>query len=97
MSHAPASKVIEVAEQKPPAKAAKEGKKAKQKPPEPLRECFFTFPEADYARISDLKARALNGGLKVKKSELLRAGLASLAGMTDRAFLKALEGLGKAR
>lgn len=79
------------------AKAAKGGKKVKQKKPEPLRECFFTFPEADYARISDLKTRALDAGRKVKKSELLRAGLASLAGKADGAFLKALEGLGKPR
>lgn len=79
------------------AKPAKEGKKAKQKTPEPLRECFFTFPEADYARISELKTRALGAGRKVKKSELLRAGLALLAGLTDAAFLKALEGLGKTR
>jgi hypothetical protein len=86
----------------PTIKAAKDDKKAKakktaDKKPEPIRECFFTFPDADYDRLSVLKQRALVAGQKVKKSELLRAGLASLAGMADDAFLQALDGLGKPR
>lgn len=92
-----AAKTVTPVEKVSKAKATKNGNKAKQTKPEPLRECFFTFPEADYARISELKTRALNAGRNVKKSELLRAGLALLAGMADGAFLQALEGLGKVR
>jgi len=51
----------------------------------------FTFPEPDYALFAQLKTRALSAGREVKKSELLRAGLASLASMTERSFLRAID------
>lgn len=35
----------------------------------------FTMPQADYDKIAVLKKRCLKGGISVKKSELLRAGL----------------------
>jgi hypothetical protein len=50
----------------------------------------FNMPAADYALIGQMKARALAGSREVKKSELLRAGLRLLAGMTDAALLAAL-------
>jgi hypothetical protein len=37
-----------------------------------------------------MKKRALTLGVGVKKSELIRAGLSALSGMTDVAFKKAL-------
>lgn len=51
----------------------------------------FTFPEQDYALFAQLKTRALSAGREVKKSELLRAGLATLASMTERSFLRVID------
>lgn len=53
----------------------------------------FTMPEAEFALVAVLKARALGLGRAAKKSELLRAGL-QLLGMQDPpALLAALERL----
>ena len=38
----------------------------------------FTFPEADYRCLVELKERLLANGIKVKKSQLLQAGFALL-------------------
>lgn len=65
----------------------------KSKKPKLVRDSF-TFPQIDYDRIAHLKKRALGSGLEVKKSELLRAGLRLLCGLTDRelaAQLKTVE------
>jgi hypothetical protein len=43
----------------------------------------FTMPAADYERIGALKQRCLGLGLAMKKSELLRAGLAVLERLRD--------------
>ena len=50
----------------------------------------FTIPKAEYAQIAAMKKRAMELGLEVKKSELLRAGLALLAATSEAAFRKAL-------
>jgi hypothetical protein len=42
----------------------------------------FTMPQADYAKISELKQVCLKAGLHVKKSELLRAGLRALSALS---------------
>lgn len=69
-----------------PAKPAKEHKAKKPK----LVRDSFTFPESDYALIAALKQRALNAGHEIKKSEVLRAGLAALTAMAGPELLKAL-------
>lgn len=51
----------------------------------------FNMPDFDYALIGVLKKRALGAATEVKKSELLRAGLKSLAVMNDREFSAALK------
>jgi len=51
----------------------------------------FTIPKDEYAVLEGLKLRAANLRRPTKKSELLRAGIASLGGLADEAFLKALE------
>ncbi len=51
----------------------------------------FNMPDFDYALIGVLKKRALGAATEVKKSELLRAGLKSLAAMSDREFSAALK------
>lgn len=50
----------------------------------------FTIPESDYALFASLKQRALGAGCEIKKSELLRAGLAVLNSLSDADLLKAL-------
>ena len=66
---------------------------SKVKKPKLVRDSF-TFPQADYDQIARLKKRALSLKLEVKKSELLRAGLRLLSGLSDRdlvAHLKTVE------
>lgn len=50
----------------------------------------FTIPKAEYGAIDALKSRAIGLGTSVKKSELLRAGLMALRGMSDAAFKTAV-------
>lgn len=68
-----------------PAKLAKVRRK-------PVRDSF-TMPEADFALIATLKARALSARQEVKKSELLRAGLHALAAMATPALVAAIDQL----
>jgi hypothetical protein len=44
----------------------------------------FTMPLADYGLIGVLKRRCIGLGIAMKKSELLRAGLAALDRMPDQ-------------
>lgn len=53
----------------------------------------FTIPKSEYAVLEGLKVRAANLTRPVKKSELLRAGIAKLNAMADKAFLAALNGV----
>jgi outer membrane biosynthesis protein TonB len=50
----------------------------------------FTIPKAEYLTIDALKTRAIAMGTSVKKSELLRAGLMVLKGMSDAAYKTAI-------
>ncbi|MDR1368096.1 MAG: hypothetical protein LBJ76_05200 [Candidatus Accumulibacter sp.] len=43
----------------------------------------FIFPETEYQCLVEIKERLLIGGIKVKKSELLRAGFALLFALDD--------------
>lgn len=85
------SKKMIVPNQKPAQKkiATKEmklsGKKQKT-----IRDSF-NMPADDYGLISAMKKRAVGTGREMKKSELLRAGIKSLAGMTDAAFVQAID------
>jgi hypothetical protein len=86
-----AKRVAASAEPVVPAKSGKEAKAKKivVKKPKLVRDSF-TFPETDYAQLAALKQRALSAGHEIKKSELLRAGLAALVAMSDTSLLKAL-------
>jgi hypothetical protein len=55
---------------------------AKMIPGKVIRDSF-TMPLADYARIDILKRRCIGFGVAMKKSELLRAGLAALDRLPD--------------
>lgn len=58
--------------QKPEVKENKEPKLKKVK----LVRDSFTMPEAEYAVLGDVKKACLKAGIEVKKSELLRVGVA---------------------
>ena len=69
---------------KPAAAAAPKAEKPKK--PKLVRDSF-TIPKIEYKVLQDSKDRAAALGRPVKKSELLRAGLKALAGMSDTAFV----------
>ena len=51
----------------------------------------FTIPKSEYELLAALKTRAVRLHQPMKKSELLRAGIALLAGLGDEAFLAAMQ------
>jgi len=53
----------------------------------------FTIPKDEYAVLESLKVRAANLKRPTKKSEVLRAGILTLNGLSDKAFLIALNGV----
>jgi hypothetical protein len=65
-------------------------KPAKEKKPKLMRDSF-TIPKDEYTVLEDLKQRAGKLSTQIKKSELLRAGIKSLAAMSDPAFISALK------
>lgn len=73
-----------------PAKAVKAEKSVKAKKTKLVRDSY-AMPEAEYAQIAVLKKRLGTLGNEVKKSELLRAGVAVLAALND-AELQAVMG-----
>jgi hypothetical protein len=50
----------------------------------------FTMPAAEHQLIGALKNRCLGLGVAIKKSELLRAGLAALVRLPDEGLAKAV-------
>jgi hypothetical protein len=50
----------------------------------------FTIPKAEYVVLNELKQRATRLTQPAKKSEILRAGIELLKGLSDPAFLAAL-------
>lgn len=73
------------------AKLEKPTKDKKEPPKKPkLVRDSFTIPEIDYALFETLKQRALAAGTEVKKSELLRAALVTLAKLDDAEFIKTI-------
>lgn len=73
-----------------PAAAVAPAKEAKAKKPKLVRDSF-TIPKDEYAVVETLKQRAATLAQPAKKSELLRAGLKLLAGLSDTALRSALK------
>ena len=63
-------------------KEKKGGKPVKHKKTKLVRDSY-AMPEVEYAQIAELKKRLLAQGAAVKKSELLRGGIAALAALSD--------------
>jgi hypothetical protein len=74
---------------KPDVAAPARTTKTKQK----LVRDSFTIPKDEHALLEGLKRRAADLRRPTKKSELLRAGVAALRALDDRAFLAALDGI----
>lgn len=75
-----------VAAPKPVAKAEVKESKEKLRKVKLVRDSF-TMPEPEYAVLGDVKKACLKAGIEVKKSELLRVGVA-LIRQLDTARLK---------
>lgn len=81
-------KVAEAPKVEKAEKAAKAKKQAVKKPK--LIRDSFTLPETDYTLFASIKQRALAAGVEVKKSEILRAALVTLAKLNDAELASAL-------
>ena len=86
---APVKAATAKATSKVTAPAKTEKKKDKPEKVKVVRDSF-TIPKVEYAQLAAMKKRAMDMGLEIKKSELLRAGLALLTGTNDAAFRKAV-------
>ncbi len=84
-----AKKVSTKAAPKPAVKASPAPKAEKPKKAKLIRDSF-TMPDSEYALLAQLKKACLDAGFEIKKSELLRIGVAQLAGL-DAKKLKAAQ------
>jgi hypothetical protein len=82
-----AAKPATAAKQTPAGQADKKDKVKKVK----MIRDSYSMPESDYTSLIALKKQCLAGGVAVKKSELLRAGLQSLAKLSNAALLAAVK------
>jgi len=73
-----AGKTAQKSTAKPAAKKAVKPKAEKKKKAKLVRDSF-TMPAAEYALLAQLKKACANAGFEIKKSELLRIGVAQLA------------------
>ena len=89
---APTSKAVSKPAKSVPAakKTAAAAKPLPEAKPKLVRDSF-TMPKAEYAVIEQLKRRATALARPAKKSELLRAGVKALNGLSDAALLAALQ------
>lgn len=72
------------------AEAAKgAGKRSTHKKQKTIRDSF-NMPAQDCAQIGLFKKRAIGSGREMKKSELLRAGILVLVGLSDSAYAAAI-------
>jgi hypothetical protein len=93
---APAKTAARAAADAAPNRAAESAGAAVATPRKPkpkLVRDSFTIPKSEYAVLEGLKLRAAKLARPIKKSELLRAGIAALSAMSDKAFLAALNGV----
>jgi hypothetical protein len=84
-----AASVVSTSKVEKVEKADKTDKTEKVKKPKLVRDSY-TIPKAEYQAMDALKQRATALGQPPKKSELLRAGIMALTGLSDAALLAAL-------
>lgn len=68
-------------------KAVKPAKKVKPAKVKMVRDSY-SMPESDYAKLIELKKKCVSAGAHIKKSELIRLGIQSLAKLSDAALVK---------
>ncbi|RJF98902.1 hypothetical protein [Noviherbaspirillum saxi] len=74
--------------------AVKNGKDTKEKVKKAkLVRDSFTMPEAEYAILGEVKKACLKAGIEVKKSELLRVGVALIQKLDTAKLKEILDGL----
>jgi hypothetical protein len=76
-----------------PAPAVTTDAKTKRVKKEKVVRDSFTMPKSDYAKLASLKQKCQANGLRVRKSELLRAALTMLDAASDKALVGAIEAL----
>ncbi len=90
---APAKKALKTSAAKPaPASAADPAAVLEAENEKVVRD-GFTMPRADYEKFRTLKSVCLSGGVAVKKSELLRAGLHALEALPIPDLLARIQAL----
>lgn len=57
----------------------------------------FTMPATDYGLIAEIKSRCLKKGIAANKSEIVRAGLAALDGMSDTTLIELVKKVPKVK
>lgn len=57
----------------------------------------FTMPSRDYKKITQLRAKCLKAGLSVTKSEILRAGLHALEGLSLEKLREVMQSVEKVK
>jgi hypothetical protein len=91
---APAAQpAAEVAVKSQPKSAAKADPKIKRVKKEKVVRDSFTMPKSDYAKLASLKEKCQKNGVRVKKSELLRAALTMLDAATEKRLVEAIKAL----
>lgn len=80
-TRSPAAKKVTTRQAPKAAEVAAKSAKAKK---EKLVRDSFTMPASEYALLAQLKKACLAAGLEIKKSELLRIGVAQLATLDAR-------------
>ncbi len=55
----------------------------------------FSMPQVEYQKVADIKEVCLKAGIKVKKSEVFRAGLKVLGEMNEEQIVCVIFGLAK--
>ena len=82
----PSAKQAAIKKNPAPAKAVivpKAEKKNKKKAKDKVKVVRdFTMPQAEYAKLAELKQACIKAGMPVKKNELLRAGLYALGSLS---------------
>lgn len=86
----PALKPLKKADK--PAEKAEPAVKEKSRKPKLVRDSF-TMPEEEYAVLSEVKKACLKAGVEVKKSELLRVGVALIRQLDTAKLKEILAGL----
>jgi hypothetical protein len=88
---------VKPASQKTGAKPKPAAKKTEKAPKVKVVHDSFSMPKTEHQKIAEIKEACLKAGLRVKKSEVLRAGLKALGEMNGAQLKGAMAGLGKVK